>query len=97
MSDPILIDVRDVLPSQYREVWRRAFWEAHGRACGICRQPVGYAEFQIDHIEQRWQGGSDTWSNLRPAHKVCNNGRNRGPRKAWERALNATGRILPDR
>jgi 5-methylcytosine-specific restriction endonuclease McrA len=86
MSEPILIDVREVLPGEYRHVWRRALWEAHGRACGVCHQPVGYDEFQVDHIMQRCAGGSDDWSNLRPSHKPCNNGRNR-PRRRWERTL----------
>ena len=85
MSEPILIDVRFVLPGEYRHVWRRARWEAHGRACGVCQKPVGYADFQVDHIVQRCQGGTDAWDNLRPLHKPCNNGRQRGPRKAWQR------------
>jgi hypothetical protein len=78
-NKPILIDVRTVLPKDYGQVWKRSLWEAYGQACGICNDPVTLEEFQVDHIVQRCQGGGNEWTNLRPAHKPCNNGRPRGP------------------
>lgn len=29
---------------------RRALWEAHGRTCAYCDQPLGFKDYQIDHI-----------------------------------------------
>lgn len=73
MSDaPILIDVREVLPRDYRALWRRLLWESHDGRCGLCHEPVALEAMQIDHILPRVRGGEDIWTNLQPSHKPCN-------------------------
>lgn len=50
-------------------------WERDGGICGICDQPVGFAEFTIDHVVPRGLGGGtrdDRVENLQPAHFCCN-------------------------
>lgn len=49
-----------------------------GRACGLCHKEVSQGQETIDHIIQKSKGGKDEATNIRLAHKVCNN---RRPRK----------------
>lgn len=81
MSEPFLIDVRNVLPREYRQVWRQALWDAHGGVCGVCREPISVETFDVDHVLQRCLGGTDEWDNLRPVHRSCNQRRARGTRE----------------
>lgn len=54
---------------------RREVWEAWGCCCGICSEPVAWAEMELDHIQPISRGGSHTWDNVQPAHKPCNSGK----------------------
>jgi|HubBroStandDraft_6_1064221.scaffolds.fasta_scaffold135659_1 hypothetical protein len=38
---------------RYDSFERRAIWEAHGKRCAYCGQPLSFAELQIDHILPR--------------------------------------------
>lgn len=40
--------------------------------CGLCKQPVDYTLFTIDHIKPIYLGGSHTLDNLQIAHWGCN-------------------------
>lgn len=44
----------------------------HNGICGICRMPVEFDEFTIDHIIPMSAGGSHLFENLQPAHAHCN-------------------------
>lgn len=43
--------------------------------CGICRRPVAYGEFHVDHIRPTTEGGNNDVGNLRISHPACNIGR----------------------
>jgi|SRR6185503_20621305 len=48
--------------------------EERGDTCGICNRALGeLALCNIDHIIPLGKGGTNAWSNLQPAHIVCNN------------------------
>ncbi len=50
-------------------------WERDNGICGICKKPVGFAEFVPDHIKPKGHGGAthdDRLENLQPAHSWCN-------------------------
>ena len=51
---------------------RREVWEAWGRCCGICGDPVEVEAAELDHIKPISKGGAHTWDNVQPAHKSCN-------------------------
>jgi HNH endonuclease len=51
---------------------RRAIWERDDGICGICHEPVAWADLDIDHIHPAVAGGSNQRDNLRAAHKACN-------------------------
>jgi 5-methylcytosine-specific restriction endonuclease McrA len=50
---------------------RLVFSRAEG-VCGICRLPVGFDEFVVDHIVPMWKGGPHLFENVQPAHHACN-------------------------
>jgi hypothetical protein len=51
---------------------RRAIWERDRGICGICGEPVDWADLDIDHTVPRMVGGSDALENLRASHHLCN-------------------------
>jgi HNH endonuclease len=55
--------------------FRRWIYARDDGLCGICAQPVAYAEVHVDHIRPRIDGGNDAVSNLRITHPGCNNAR----------------------
>lgn len=57
---------------------RRFIIDRDGYVCGICGDPVGPSEIDIDHILPASKGGSDDPVNLRVTHARCN--RKRGNR-----------------
>lgn len=40
--------------------------------CGVCREPVDAARFEIDHIVPMSAGGPHTYDNVQLAHSDCN-------------------------
>ncbi len=67
-----------------RNRWRSALSRGHP-PCALCGQPIDYAaqypsplSFVVDHITPLARGGSDTRSNVQPAHAECN--ARKGPR-----------------
>lgn len=56
----------------YIKELRRLLWERDGKQCGICKKPLDLADVHIDHVEPIALGGSDTWENMRTAHRSCN-------------------------
>ena len=48
---------------------RRIIWSTHPHTCWLCGEPINtWREFEIDHVLPREHGGTDTLTNLRPAH-----------------------------
>lgn len=45
--------------------------ERHGGHCGICGEKIEGA-FHVDHVIPLSKGGSHGYSNVQPAHPVCN-------------------------
>jgi 5-methylcytosine-specific restriction endonuclease McrA len=62
-------------PVEREEVWRRG-----GGVCWLCKRPVPLERFEVDHVVPIALGGVHAYSNLRPAHPVCNS--RRGGRKS---------------
>lgn len=63
---------------------KRVAWEAQGRCCGICLQPMLLREATVDHIRPRGMGSGfrdDRMENIRAAHMICNS--NRGSRRDY--------------
>ena len=54
-----MVDLRDV------------YTQCGGR-CGICREPVEFDTFTIDHVVPFSKGGHHLRENLQPAHRSCN-------------------------
>ena len=58
----------------------RARLKAQGLPCAICGQPIDYdlpagdpMSFEVDEIVPVALGGDELdWSNLQPAHRICN-------------------------
>lgn len=53
-------------------VSRRAIYERDNGICGICREPVPYRRFHLDHIIPIAFGGTHEPSNVQVSHGVCN-------------------------
>lgn len=49
-----------------------AVYESEGGICGICREPVNFGVFTIDHIIPVSKGGPHIFANLQIAHFACN-------------------------
>lgn len=62
----------------YRDLIISLLIQRDGHFCGICKEEVAVGEETIDHIIQKSKGGLDEATNIRLAHKTCNN---RRPRK----------------
>ena len=63
-----------------RRAIRRAVLRAHGRICWICKQPfIANEKITMDHVKPVKYGGKFEPSNLRPAHRDCNEHRGHGP------------------
>lgn len=61
--------------------WRRArdvVWKRSRGLCWLCKQPLARADMTIDHVVPRSKGGGNEHSNLRAAHKHCNELRGNG-------------------
>jgi 5-methylcytosine-specific restriction endonuclease McrA len=54
---------------------RALVFAEHGDRCWLCK--AGGAD-TVDHVLSRAMGGTDSLSNLRPAHGFCNTGRGAG-------------------
>lgn len=50
-----------------------------GMMCGLCQEPIdSIKDATLDHIMPKSRGGTDTITNLRLAHKACNQERGAG-------------------
>jgi 5-methylcytosine-specific restriction endonuclease McrA len=48
---------------------RRAFWEAHGRRCAYCREPLSFEQLEIDHImAESLLKDAERWERVRAEH-----------------------------
>lgn len=62
---------------------RRDVIAEHGASCWLCGVEVAPADFTLDHVIPRSEGGSHDAENLRAAHLACNQGRHRlGPTRS---------------
>lgn len=53
-------------------------YPVEGRLCWICHELIGKGQGTRDHVVPLSRGGTNEWSNLRPAHRRCNSGRGNG-------------------
>ena len=51
---------------------RERAWNETSGHCVYCGHPVSREEMELDHIEPRWLGGSDKFSNLVCSCHACN-------------------------
>jgi 5-methylcytosine-specific restriction endonuclease McrA len=51
---------------------KRTLYEAYGRICAICLDPLKFREMTIDHILPISLGGEHSYANTQPAHGLCN-------------------------
>lgn len=62
-------------------VLRRAVWEASGRCCYLCKQPVSRDAVSLDHVIPRylirWTNRKHHFANLRASHVGCNKAKGR--------------------
>lgn len=58
--------------------------EVYGSVCHLCGKVIALKDFSIDHIVPLSLGGSDIFSNTKPAHRSCNS--SKGNRVALEYA-----------
>jgi hypothetical protein len=55
---------------------RRVLWNSsQDRRCSICRKPVTWADFTVDHISPFSKGGRTHLDNAALAHRRCNSGK----------------------
>ena len=54
------------------DVSRAAVYAAFDGRCGICNEPVAFAEMQLDHILPLSRGGMHEYANVQPTHEFCN-------------------------
>jgi len=62
---------------------KRVAWEAQGRKCAICHEPLRWADSTVDHIRPRGMGGGardDRQENIAAVHGLCN--QERGSRRS---------------
>ena len=57
---------------QWEIIDPRTVYKHHQGLCGICHLPVELEIFTIDHIVPLDKGGPHIFSNLQPAHWICN-------------------------
>lgn len=63
----------------YKRAQNRRILLANATHCHICGQPARHDDpLEADHITPVSRGGSDEFSNLRPAHRSCNRRRGQG-------------------
>lgn len=70
-------DIREARRARERgafveHVDRVVVWDAYEGCCGICRNPVGLDEMELDHIVPLSRGGLHQYANCQPSHMVCN-------------------------
>lgn len=51
---------------------RREVYRLGDGLCGICREPVEFETFHVDHIIPLSRGGEHSYANTQPSHPVCN-------------------------
>lgn len=60
--------------SRYKQAQKRKLIAMYGLHCWLCHRPIDTFEAAtLDHIKPRKDGGSNSVTNLRLAHKRCNN------------------------
>lgn len=47
-------------------------YERDGGVCQICGEPIGAAEWHIDHVKPLARGGEHSYANVQLAHAHCN-------------------------
>lgn len=47
-------------------------YKSHNGICGLCHKPVSIKNFHVDHIIPLSKGGHHIYSNVQPAHPLCN-------------------------
>lgn len=57
---------------RWAQIDLRVIYRRDEGRCGICHEPVGLEEFQIDHIIPISKGGPHLLENLQIAHGRCN-------------------------
>lgn len=58
--------------SKGERILREAVYDCSRGICGICREPVPFERFSIDHIVPLSRGGAHSMVNLQLAHLSCN-------------------------
>lgn len=76
---------------------RRTIWERDGGICGICGEPVPWADTDIDHIRARKILGGDEPENLQTAHPLCNRRKAAQDKIEAASVIAAGGEVLPTR
>lgn len=64
---------------EYRRIALGFLIARDGRACGICGKDVEDGQESFDHIIPKGLGGPDDPTNIRLAHRTCNNRRPKKP------------------
>ena len=60
-------------PDNITVIGKQRHCAVHGMMCHLCRTPIlARRDLNIDHVVPLARGGSHTYGNLRPAHKLCN-------------------------
>lgn len=54
-------------------------FRVYGNTCHLCDCEISYGQRSVDHLKSNRAGGSTILSNLRPAHKTCNEFRGARP------------------
>jgi hypothetical protein len=50
---------------------RQIVYETHGGMCGICKEFI-IGKFHVDHVIPLAKGGVHCYTNVQPAHPLCN-------------------------
>ena len=83
----LLTMYRSGLSVDARRRLRILLYQIGGTFCALCGNPLpapASAGVEIDHVQPRSQGGSDSLSNLRLVHASCNHSRqSRQPAREW--------------
>jgi 5-methylcytosine-specific restriction endonuclease McrA len=58
--------------SHISKLTRLLVWESTDGHCGICRMPVAFDEFEVDHKIPFKKTGYTLLPDLQPAHPNCN-------------------------
>lgn len=58
------------VPCEFIDIGK--LYHEHRGICGICRLPVAFDVFAVDHIRPLSKGGPHAWWNVQIAHIACN-------------------------